>query len=70
MQHLLRKTLGWSFLYPKVIVHKTSKVHTSHYSVAEWIERRKKKMIVLQNFDALDGTLKFTKADGTVNNEK
>jgi hypothetical protein len=53
-----------------VTVHKTSKVHISHYSAAEWVERRKKKMIVLQEFDALDGMLEFTRADGGVNNEK
>jgi hypothetical protein len=70
VQHLLRKTPGHSYSYPKVTVHKTSKLHISHYSAAEWIERRKKKMIVLQEFDALDGTLKFTRADGGVNNEK
>ena len=51
-------------------MHKTSKVHISHYSVAKWIECQKKKMIVLQEFDALDGMLKFTRADGVVNNEK
>jgi hypothetical protein len=51
-------------------VHKTSMVHNSHYSTAEWVERRKKKMIILQELDALDGTLEFIKADGTVNNEK
>jgi hypothetical protein len=51
-------------------VHKTSKVHNSHYSTAEWVERRKKKMIVLQELDALDGMLEFIKADGTMNNEK
>jgi hypothetical protein len=53
-----------------VTVHKTSKVHNSHYSTAEWVEHRKKKMIVLQELDALDGTLEFIKADGAVNNEK
>jgi hypothetical protein len=67
--HLLGKTPGRSYLYAKVTVHKTSKVHSSHYA-AEWVECRKKKMIVLQEFDALDGTLEFTKADGTVNNKK
>jgi hypothetical protein len=51
-------------------VHKTSKLHISHYSAAEWVECRKKKMIVLQEFDALDGTLEFTRADGGVNNKK
>jgi hypothetical protein len=70
VQHMLRKTLGWSYLYPKVTVHKTSKVHNSHYSAVKWVERRKKKMIVLQEFDALDSTLEFTRADGAVNNEK
>jgi hypothetical protein len=70
VQHLLRKTPGRSYLYPKVTVHKTSKVYISHYPAAEWVERWKKKMIVLQEFDALDGTLEFTRADGAVNNEK
>ena len=56
VQHMLRKTLGWSYLYPKVIVHKTSKVHIFHYSAMEWVEHQKKKMIVLQEFDALDDT--------------
>jgi hypothetical protein len=34
------------------------------------VEHRKKNMIVLQELDALDGTLQFTKADGVVNNDK
>ena len=51
-------------------VYKTSKVHISHYSAAEWVERGKKKMIVLQEFDALDSTLEFTRVDGIVNNKK
>jgi hypothetical protein len=70
VQHLLRKTPGRSYSYPKVTMHKTSKLHISHYSAAEWIECWKKKMIVLQEFDALNGTLEFTRADGGVNNEK
>jgi hypothetical protein len=70
VQHLLQKTPGHLYSYPKVTVHKTLKLHNSHYSAAEWVERRKKKMIVLQEFDALDGTLKLTRADGGVNNEK
>jgi hypothetical protein len=70
VQYLLRKTPGRSYSYLKVTVHKTSKLHISHYSAAEWVERWKKKMIVLQEFDALDSMLEFTRADGTVNNEK
>ena len=70
VQHLLRKTPDRSYSYAKVIVYKTSKVHISCYFAVEWVERRKKKMIVLQEFDALDGTLEFTRADGAKNNEK
>ena len=51
-------------------MHKTSKVYISHYSATEWVEHWKKKMIVLQEFDALDGMLEFTRANGTVNNKK
>ena len=51
-------------------MHKTTKVHVFHYFAADWVERRKKKMIVLQEFDALDDTLEFIGADGIVNNEK
>ena len=51
-------------------MHKTSKVHISYYFAADWVERRKKKMIVLQEFDALDDSLEFTRADGAINNEK
>ena len=39
VQHLLKKTLGQSLPYPKVTVHKTTKVHVSYYSVADWVER-------------------------------
>ena len=98
VQYLLRKIPSWSYSYPKVIVHKTLKlhiahystakdswlvvfvlegdcaedidVHISHYSAAEWIECRKKKMIILQEFDALDNTLEFIRANGIVNNKK
>ena len=51
-------------------MQKTSKVHISYYSAAEWVEHRKKKMIVLQEFDALDSMLEFTRANGAMNNEK
>jgi hypothetical protein len=45
-------------------------VHSSHYSAAKWVDHRKKKIIVFQEFDDLDQTSKFIKADGTVDNEK
>jgi hypothetical protein len=66
VQHLLGKTPDWLVSYPKVTVHKILKAHSS----AEWVDCRKKKMIVLQELDALDGSLEFMKVDGTVDNEK
>jgi hypothetical protein len=47
VQHLLGRTPNSELLYPKVTVHKTSKVNCSHYSAAEWVDWRKKKVIVL-----------------------
>jgi hypothetical protein len=70
MQHLLGRTPNRDWLYPKVTVHKTSKVHCSHYSAAEWVDRRKKKMIVLQELNNIDHSLKVVMAEGTVDNEK
>ena len=70
MQHLLEKTNNWTCSYPKVIVHKTLKVHPSHYSATEWIDSGKKKTIVLQELDEVDHTLEFIKADEMVDNNK
>jgi hypothetical protein len=68
VQHLLGKTLGCTSSYLKVTVYKTSKVYASHY-LAEWIEWRKKKMIVLQELDDLNINLKFIKDDGSKDSE-
>ena len=70
VQHLLCKTPDWKIPYSKVTVHKTSKLHRSYYSVAKWVEHRKKKLIVLQELDELDGSLEFITAKGIVNNKK
>jgi hypothetical protein len=70
VQHLLGRTPNWEWLYPKVTVHKTSKVHCSHYSAAEWVDRRKKKMIVLQELNNIDHSLEVVTAEGTVDNDK
>jgi hypothetical protein len=70
VKHLLGKTLDRKYPYPKVTVHKTSKLHQSHYSAAEWVERRKKKLIISQELDELDGSLEFITTEGTVDNEK
>jgi hypothetical protein len=70
VQHLLGKTLDRTCPYLKVTMHKTSKLHRTHYSAAKWVERRKKNLIVLQELDELDGSLEFITAEGTVDNKK
>lgn len=70
VQHLLGITPNRKDPYPKVTVYKTLRIHRSHYSSPEWVERRKKKLIVLQELDALDDKLEFITAEGTVDNEK
>jgi hypothetical protein len=68
--HQLGKTPDWKCPYPKVTMHKTSKLHRTHYSAAERVEHIKKNLIVLQELDELDGSLEFITAEGTVDNEK
>jgi hypothetical protein len=70
VQHLLGRTPNREWLYPKVTVHKTSKVHCSYYSAAEWVDWRKKKMIVLQELNDIDHSLEVVMAEGTVDNDK
>jgi hypothetical protein len=70
VQHLLGKTPNRTCSYPKLTKHKTSKVHPTHYSAAEWVDYRKKKMIILQELDKLDRILEFMKVDEMVDNDK
>jgi hypothetical protein len=41
-----------------------------HYLATEWVEHRKKKLIILQELDEFDGSLEFITAEGTVDNKK
>ena len=70
VQHLLERTPKWDWWHPKVTVRKTSKVHCSHYSPAEWVDRRNKKMIIFQELNYIDHSLEVVMAEGTVDNDK
>ena len=65
VEHLLGRTLGRRSAYPKVTVHKTTLVHASHHTGHEWVERRKRKRIVLEELVELQPDLKFIKLDGS-----
>ena len=51
--------------YPKVTVHKIAYVHASHHTGHEWVERRKRKQVVMDKLK-----LKFIRADGSVDGDK
>ena len=70
VQYLLEKTPNWECLYPKVTMYKTSKVYCLHYSATEWVDWRKKTMIILQELNDIDRTLKIVTAEGMVDNKK
>ena len=69
VQHLLGRTPGQVCPYPKVTVHKTNNVHASHHTGHEWVERRKRKRVILEELVELQPDLKFFAPDGAVNGD-
>ena len=51
-------------------MHKTTLPHASHHTGHEWMERRKRKRVVLEKLVKLQPELKFIKPDGSVDGEK
>ena len=51
-------------------MHKTTLVHASHHTEHEWVERRKRKRIVLEELVELQPDLKFIKPDGSVDGDE
>ena len=70
VQHLLGRTPGRQSSYPKVTVHKPALLHASHHTGHEWVERRKRKRVVLEELMELQPDLKFIKSDGSVDGEE
>ena len=59
VQHLLGRTPRRVAAYPKVMVHKANHVHASHHTRHEWVERRKRKRVILEELVELQPDLKF-----------
>ena len=70
VQHLLGRTPGCMSAYSKVTVHKTALVHASHHTGHEWVERRKRKRVVMEELVELQPDLKFIRADGFVDGDE
>ena len=65
-QHLIGATPAQTILYPKVSVAHTRYLAPSNHAHADWVERRKKKKVILQDFMALNPDLHFTHEGGDV----
>ena len=65
--HLLGCTPSRRARYPKVSVHKTTLLQESHHTGHGWVERRKRKQVVLEELVELQPNLKFIRSNGSVN---
>ena len=69
VQHLLGRTPGRVTAYPKVTVHKANHVHASHHTGHEWMERRKRERVILEELVELQPDLKFMAHDEVVDGD-
>ena len=53
--------------YSKVSVHKLKSIVVSNYCGADWVERRKRKKVIVEEFMNIKPSLKFLKIDGSIN---
>ena len=65
-EHLIGATPGRTIVYPKVSVARTRYLAPSNHSHADWVERRKRKKVILQDFMAFNPDLHFTDKGGDV----
>ena len=65
-QHLLGETPGRRALYPKVSTLRTKILVPDNLASADWVERRKRKKVVLQDIMAIKPSLKFLDSGGDV----
>ena len=57
---------GVTTLYPKVSMARTRYLAPNNHSHEDWVERRKRKKVILQDFMALNPNLHFTDEGGNV----
>ena len=60
VEHLIGATPGRTILYSKVSMARTRYLAPNNHSHADWVERRKRKKVILQDFMALNPDLHFT----------
>jgi hypothetical protein len=64
--HLLNQTVDREEAWPKVVVHRFKSNLPRTYATEDWVERRKRKKIVIQELHELRPHLRFCDDDGNV----
>ena len=68
-EHLLGITPNRKVIYPKVSVSRTKILVADNMSGADWVERRKRKKVILQDLMDIKPTLSFMNAADDVNDK-
>ena len=55
--------------FPKMIVHRMIEMHPFHHTSHDWVERHKKKRVILEELVELKPDLRFMNNNGSVDNE-
>jgi hypothetical protein len=64
--HLLNRTPNRAEKWPKVVVHKFKENFPRTYATEDWVERRKRKKIVIQELHEFKPALGFCNVNGNV----
>ena len=68
--YLLGRTVNRDRVYPKVSFHKTRVLCEDNQCAAIWVERRKRKKVILDEFMTIKMLLKFKNESGDVIDKK
>jgi hypothetical protein len=68
VQHLLGTTPNRNLVYPKVSVNKPKMVVINHHTASDWVERRKRKKVIIKELEYVRPSLDFLKPDMNVRN--
>lgn len=65
-KHLLHMTPGWKHPWPKCSTLPSRIVRAGHFLASDWIERKKRKKVIVEDLDSLLAEVEFHYSDGTV----
>ena len=68
--HLLGRTVNRDRVYPKVLFRKTRVLCKDNQCAADWVERWKRKKVILDEFMTINSLLKFKNENGDVIDKK